>query len=131
MKDRLKALDKKTIVAIAATCILIVIAIIGAVAFLKDDGSSSASDEIAQRESEVINETGSENTTDGNGLDANDANENNSNENTNSTDSSNETTNNVVDGTNAGTATANVNANVTRNGTTTATIRFVWKVYKY
>ena len=52
MKDRLKALDKKTIAAIVATCILIIIAIIGAVAFLKDDGSTSASDEIAQRESE-------------------------------------------------------------------------------
>ena len=52
MKDRLRALDKKTIAAIVATCILIIIAIIGAVAFLKDDGSTSASDEIAQRESE-------------------------------------------------------------------------------
>ena len=120
MKDRLKALDKKTIAAIVATCILIIIAIIGAVAFLKDDGSSSASDEIAQRESENGKVVDNERKDDSKSQNETTPNENVSNENTNSTDVSNNTENTTVNGTSSET-TANVNANVTRNGTTTAT----------
>ncbi len=120
MKDRLKALDKKTIAAIVATCILIIIAIIGAVAFLKDDGSTSASDEIAQRESENSKVVDNERKDDSQSQNETTPNENVSNENTNSTDVSNNTVNTTVNGTSSDT-TANVNANVTRNGTTTAT----------
>ena len=120
MKDRLKALDKKTIAAIVATCILIIIAIIGAVAFLKDDGSTSASDEIAQRESENSKVVDNERKDDSKSQNETTPNENVSNENTNSTDVSNNTENTTVNGTSSET-TANVNANVTRNGTTTAT----------
>lgn len=120
MKDRLKALDKKTIAAIVATCILIIIAIIGAVAFLKDDGSTSASDEIAQRESENSKVVDNERKDDSQSQNETTPNENVSNENTNSTDVSNNTENTTVNGTSSET-TANVNANVTRNGTTTAT----------
>ena len=120
MKDRLRALDKKTIAAIVATCILIIIAIIGAVAFLKDDGSTSASDEIAQRESENSKVVDNERKDDSKSQNETTPNENVSNENTNSTDVSNNTENTTVNGTSSET-TANVNANVTRNGTTTAT----------
>ena len=61
--DKFKTLNKKTIIAIVAICILAIVAIIGVVAFLKDDGSATAIDEIAQQEpeSENANTNASEN----------------------------------------------------------------------
>ena len=61
--DKFKTLNKKTIIAIVAICILAIVAIVGVVAFLKDDGSATAIDEIAQQEpeSENANTNASEN----------------------------------------------------------------------
>ena len=61
--DKFKTLNKKTIIAIIAICILAIVAIVGVVAFLKDDGSATAIDEIAQQEpeSENANTNASEN----------------------------------------------------------------------
>lgn len=59
--DKLKALNKKTVIAIIAICILAIIAIVGVVAFLNDDGSATAIDEVAQQENESKNATTSEN----------------------------------------------------------------------
>lgn len=53
--DKFKTLNKKTIIAIVAICILAIVAIVGVVAFLKDDGSATAIDEIAQQEPESEN----------------------------------------------------------------------------
>lgn len=61
--DKFKTLNKKTIIAIVAIGILAIVAIVGVVAFLKDDGSATAIDEIAQQEpeSENANTNASEN----------------------------------------------------------------------
>lgn len=61
--DKFKTLNKKTIIAIVVIGILAIVAIVGVVAFLKDDGSATAIDEIAQQEpeSENANTNASEN----------------------------------------------------------------------
>ena len=89
--DKFKTLNKKTIIAIVAICILAIVAIVGVVAFLKDDGSATAIDEIAQQEpeSENANTNASENAEQ-----SPSANENNSDAQGNT--SSENTTNNSV-----------------------------------
>ena len=89
--DKFKTLNKKTIIAIVAICILAIVAIVGVVAFLKDDGSATAIDEIAQQEpeSENANTNASENAEQ-----SPSANENNSDAQGNT--SSKNTTNNSV-----------------------------------
>ena len=52
MKDKFRSLNRKTVIAIIITCILAIVAIVGAVAFLKDDGSASATEELAQQSQE-------------------------------------------------------------------------------
>ena len=52
MKDKFRSLNRKTVIAIIITCILAIVAIVGAVVFLKDDGSASATEELAQQSQE-------------------------------------------------------------------------------